>query len=228
MTIPYTFVALLDVLGYKNKIDADRSAGSEDFKQKLESSLSVLLGINETEVSYQAISDTLIISIHPNGEFSELLRILKRVHLGFLSNGLLLRGGIAFAPHFRSGTITYSHALPIAYQLEQRQAVYPRVVIDRNIIEMFAEGGKLTAERACVSAEELICEQNGVYFVNVAGGCVTDYYDCARSVYEQEKAGLAGKEHELAKHRWLQDYIVSLRPDVLTQYIDPLAVYRPG
>lgn len=33
MAIPYTFVSLLDVLGYKNKINDDRHNGKEDFNR---------------------------------------------------------------------------------------------------------------------------------------------------------------------------------------------------
>lgn len=227
MAVPYTFVALLDVLGYRSKIEADRQHASEDFKTKLEAALAVLSGLNETEISYQAISDTIIIASHPNAPFGDLLRTLKRVHLAFLQQGLLLRGGVAFAPHFKSGMITYSHALPVAYQLEQKQAVYPRVVIDSNIMEMFSEGGKLSAEAPNVREEKLICVENGVYFLNVAHGSADEYYDLAKSIYAEEEAALHGHEHELAKHRWLQNYIASVSPHARAPYIKPLEVFLP-
>lgn len=225
MAIPYTYVSLLDVLGYRNKIDADRQAGSEDFKTKLESSLSVLSGINETEIGYQAISDTIIIASSQYASFCDLLDILKRVHLSFLENGLFLRGGVAFAPHFRSGPITYSHALPIAYQIEQKQAIYPRIVIDKNIVEMFSPGGKLESELGRVKSEKLICKENGIFFLNVAGGQEEKYYNLSRAIYEAEASALDGHEHELAKHRWLQEYICHLSERPLEKYIAPVTVF---
>lgn len=227
MTVPYTFVALLDVLGYRNKIEADRQQASETFKTKLEAALAVLSGLNETEVSYQAISDTIIIANHPSAPFGDLLRTLKRVHLAFLQQGLFLRGGVAFAPHFKSGPITYSHALPVAYQLEQKQAVYPRVVIDSNIIQMFSEGGKLSEESDNVREEQLICVENGVYFLNVAHGSSDEYYELAKAIYADEESSLHGQEHELAKHRWLQNYIVRVSPVAREAYIKPLEVFLP-
>lgn len=227
MTVPYTFVALLDVLGYRSKIEADRQRASEDFKTKLEAALQVLSGLNETEISYQAISDTIIIASHPNAPFAHLLKTLKRVHLAFLQQGLFLRGGVAFAPHFKSGPITYSHALPVAYQLEQKQAVYPRIVIDSNIIQMFAEGEKLSAEASDVRDEKLICVENGVYFVNVAEGFAGEYYELARSIYREEEQSLHGHEHELAKHRWLQNYVAAISPDAREPYIKTLEVFLP-
>ncbi|WP_156810423.1 hypothetical protein [Pseudoxanthomonas sp. GW2] len=227
MTVPYTFVALLDVLGYRSKIDADRQRASEDFKTKLEAALAILTGLNETEISYQAISDTIIIANHPSARFCDLLRTLKRVHLAFLQQGLFLRGGIAFAPHFKSGPITYSHALPVAYQLEQTQAVYPRIVIDSNIIEMFSGDGKLSAEAGDVQSERLICVENGIYFVNVAHESADEYYELARGIYQEEESALHGREHELAKHRWLQNYIAAISGVAREPYIKSLGVFFP-
>ena len=169
MAIPYTFVSLLDVLGYKNKINDDRQNGKENFKQKLEAALSILNGINETEISYQAISDTIIVSTHPSAPFAEFLRTLVRVHRSFLKNGLFIRGGISFAPHFKSGSLTYSHALPIAYEIEQKQAIYPRIVIDKNIIAMMRPGEKLELDMREIQDEQLICRENGIFFLNIVG-----------------------------------------------------------
>lgn len=227
MAIPYTFVALLDVLGYRSKIDADRNNASEGFKTKLEAALTVLSGLNETEISYQAISDTIIIANHPSAPFCELLRTLKRVHLAFLQQGLFLRGGVAFAPHFKSGPITYSHALPIAYQLEQKQAIYPRVVIDTNIIQMISPDEKLSEEIETIRDERLICVENGVYFLNVAEGVSDEYYDLAKAIYNEEESSLHGHEHELAKHRWLEGYISTISPEVRERYIQPLEIFSP-
>lgn len=227
MAIPYTFVSLLDVLGYKNKIDADRQNGQEDFKKRLESALSVLSGINETEISYQAISDTIIVSAHPSTSFSAFLNTLALVHRAFLRNGLFIRGGIAFAPHFKSGALTYSHALPVAYEIEQKQAIYPRIVIDKNIIAMISLGEKLESEIPLIKASKLICRENGIYFLNIAGESAEECYELAKSIYELDRGFLDGNEHELAKHRWLQNFILSTSPSKLEPYMGGVEVFCP-
>lgn len=228
MAIPYTFVSLLDVLGYKNKINDDRQNGKEDFKNKLESALSVLIGINETEISYQAISDTIIVSTHPSASFSEFLRTLARVHRSFLRNGLFIRGGISFAPHFKSGSLTYSHALPIAYEIEQKQAIYPRIVIDKNIIAMMKPGEKLESDMAEIKNERLICTENGIFFLNIVGDSSEECYSLAKVIYESEKAYLDGNEHELAKHRWLQNLIISLSSEKPDPYMGGINIFDPA
>lgn len=228
MAIPYTFVSLLDVLGYKNKINEDRQNGKEDFKLKLESSLSVLSGINETEISYQAISDTIIVTAHPSTPFSEFLMVLSRVHRSFLENGLFIRGGISFAQHFKSGLLTYSHALPVAYEIEQKQAIYPRIVIDSNVIAMISAGGKLESDAMHIRENNLVCRQDGIYFLNSVGDAAEYCYQLAKAIYESEAKFLEGNEHELAKHRWLQNFILTMSKTPLEPYMSGIEIFEPA
>lgn len=210
MAKTYSLVALLDVLGYRNHLKSDRSTGSEMFKLKLESALTVLASINETELSYQAISDTIIIAANQSTPIADFLLTVAAVQRAFLKSGLLIRGGIAYEQHFKSGNVTYSHALAVAYELEQKQAIYPRVVIDKGVIEMLVTGNRYSAKDvARLQDESIICVQNGIYFVNFIAKHIDDCYAMAKSIYESEIPQLMGREVELAKHRWLQDYLIS-------------------
>ena len=130
-SIPYVYVALLDVLAYRGRLQADRDSGTLSFKDDLQRAMTVLGDINEADFQYQAISDTIIITCPRREGFTDLLGLLKGVFVSFLKEGLLLRGGVAYSQHFKSSHVTYSHAIALAYELESRQAVYPRIVIDR-------------------------------------------------------------------------------------------------
>ena len=220
MAKTYSLVALLDVLAYKNHISTDRANGTESFKAKLETSLSVLTSINETELSYQAISDTIIIAANPSAVLSDFLATIAGVQRAFLKNGLLIRGGIAFEQHFKSGNLTYSHALAIAHDIEQKQAVYPRVVIDRSVIEMLLTGSKFpNDDLEKIAQQRLICIQNGIHFVNILGIDMEQSHKMAQQIFESERIQLEGREHDLAKHRWLQDYIVAASAGRLSAYM---------
>ncbi|CAB3879163.1 MULTISPECIES: hypothetical protein [Achromobacter] len=220
MAKTYSLVALLDVLAYRNHLKIDRSLGNETFKEKLVAALAVLSSLNETEITYQAISDTIIIAANSSTEISTFLSTIAKVQRSFLQSGLLIRGGVAFEQHFKSGHITYSHALAVAYELEQKQAIYPRVVIDRSVIEMLRTGAKFSPDDIqCLQNDKSICVQNEVYFVNFVTGYVDWCYERAKAIYESERTSLDGNEHELAKHRWLQDYILSFSNSALANYM---------
>lgn len=222
----YSLVALLDVLAYRNHIKADRISGREVFKGKLEAALGVLTSINETELSYQAISDTIIIAANPSAALSDFLGTIGAVQRAFLQSGLLIRGGMAFEQHFKSGNLTYSHALAVAYELEQKQAIYPRVVVDESVIEMLRSGSKFTPEDATrIQDQRLLCVQNGIHFVNFVADQVAQCYELAKQIFEGEQHELHGREAELAKHRWLQDYIVAASQGGCPPYMGGIATF---
>ncbi len=222
----YSLVALLDVVGYRNHLKSDRSTGSETFKLKLESALAVLASINETELSYQAISDTVIIAANQSTSISDFLSTIAAVQRAFLRSGLLIRGGIAYEQHFKSGNLTYSHALAVAYELEQKQAIYPRAVIDKGVIDMLATGNKYSEDDILrLQNDSMICVQNGIYFVNFVAGHTDECFMTAKAIYEAESQDLEGKEIELAKHRWLQDYIIGESCGKHLPYMDGISVF---
>lgn len=227
MAKTYSLVALLDVLAYRNHLKADRSSGSETFKLKLEAALSVLSSINETELAYQAISDTIIIAANTSTAIADFLSTIAEVQRAFLRSGLLIRGGIAFEQHFKSGSLTYSHALAVAYELEQRQAIYPRVVVDRGVVEMLRTGSRFAHDDIQrVQDEGLICVQNGVHFVNFVRGNVPQCHRLAKAIFEAENADLEGREPELAKHRWLQDYIIAFAEGSVARYMGSIELLK--
>lgn len=206
----HSFVALLDVIGYKNKIKQDLNNEQEDFKNKLIKSIGNFSNINQAQFQCQAISDTIIISAHGFNYIIDFFKILSGIHCDFLANGLFVRGGIAYSKHHQSGILTYSHALSAAHDLEQSQAIYPRIVIDKNIIEMIRQSDKLNLAKSEIKEMNLICEENGVYFLNTAFNSKDAVYENAKALYNSDKNYLRERESEFAKHRWFQNFILSL------------------
>ena len=204
--VPYVLAAILDVLGYGARLEADRRSGRLDFKDALQKAMQVLSDVNEAEFAYTAISDTIIITRTDDGDLPGLLNLLKKVQLAFLREGMLIRGGLAYERHFKSSNITYSHALALAHQVESSLAIYPRIVIDTNLVGTQKTKGFWPA----VTKSQLVCECNGIYFVNVLDAVNwQQVYAWVRAIYEKEKASLAGREKEFSKHAWLQNYLLS-------------------
>lgn len=203
--VTYVLAALLDVIGYRNRLERDRESGRLDFKDALQRAMNVLSDVNEADYAYQAISDTIIITSVNVTDLAGLLSVLKNVQLSFLREGLLVRGGVAYERHFKSNTITYSHALALAYQIQIDVAVYPRVVVDHNVIEMQRANTDAWLQ---LSSSALVCVWNGVYFLNILDQKNwPDVYNWAKSVYEAEEKTLVGKEKEFMKHAWLEHYL---------------------
>jgi hypothetical protein len=213
----YSYVCLLDVLGYRNSLAKDRRNGNMQFKDQLIRSLSTLSRVNETIFGYQAISDTIILTCHDINHFKEYLKLVKRLYIGFLSQKLLVRGGISYNQHFKSSTVTYSFALSSAYELEHEKAIYPRIVIDNNIIGMLSDNGTID------SWDNLVILENGTHYLNIlSSDNIHKVYGLVKEIYMEAKDSLLYEESIYLKYKWLHDRIIEsdLNKD-LDPFIDP-------
>jgi hypothetical protein len=179
----YSYVALLDVLGYRSHVKKDRDHGRLDFKDKLTEALGVLRNINEDEVRSVTISDTVILSTSNPVGLRELMSACSLLFVSFMRHGLLLRGGIAYSQHFHSGNVTYSHALTLAHGLESENAIWPRILIASGALDASLANG------ADLRGDGLIISWNGVNILNILHGVEwTDIYRCVSEIYENEKS----------------------------------------
>jgi hypothetical protein len=205
-TLAYVYAAILDVLGYRQRLAEDRETDTLAFKDALHNALQELTTINEANYNYQAISDTVIITCSNRDDLVSFLQVLKKIMLAFLKEGLFIRGGLAYSKHFKSSNITYSYAIALAHELEGKIAVYPRIVIDKNIIMMF-EG---TDDLNKIKISKLVCVQNGVYFLNILDDeNWAAVYGWAKDLYHHDERELSEREHEFSKHTWFENYLFS-------------------
>jgi hypothetical protein len=204
--LPYVYVAILDILGYRYHLQEDKRLGVLEFKDALQNSLQVLSRFNEADLNYQAISDTIIIICPNQDKFIDFLNAIKTTFLSFLCEGLFLRGGIAYSQHFKSTHITYSHSIARAHQLENSDAIYPRVIIDYNIIDMF----KASEELSKLIESNYICVHNGMYFLNILDASNwKNVFQWSRQLYLKDIPQIRRKEHEFIKHAWFENYLFS-------------------
>jgi len=204
--LTYAYAAVVDVLGYCQRLKEDRENGSLAFKNELQRALLALADINEAVYSYQAISDTIILTCSNREGLVDFLQVLKEIKLAFLREGMFIRGGIAYSQHFKSNYVTYSHAVARAHEIESKIAHYPRIVIDHNIVHMFEASGDLSE----LVKSDLVCVLNGAYFLNILDqNNWKDVYNWSRSLYEHDRNVLLRNEVEFAKHVWFENYVFS-------------------
>jgi hypothetical protein len=202
----YLYAAILDVLGYKQLLDKDMKTAQLDFQNKLTEALKAFQSVNEAIFRVQAISDTIILTCNQGTEFPEFLDLLRTVFIAFLEQGIFVRGGVAYSRHFQSGHLTYSHAVTRAHELESKVAIYPRIVIDDNIIEMHASNDAYPDLRA----KELVCAENGVYFLDIlTSSNWSKVYTCAKNVYESGIEYLNNDESAFSKHIRFERYLLA-------------------
>lgn len=202
MKTPYAYLALLDVLGYSDGLNRD----DETFGNKIYDAFNeVFRYLDMAEYNFEFFSDSIIISCSHQENFIGLLKIIKGTTMSFLKKGFFLRGGIAYDKHIKRGAFTYSHALLRAQYL-QPKALFPRIIIDNNIIEMFNSANEFPE----LINSKLICYNNGIYFLNILDKeNWSDAYEYASRIFLDNRDYILGKEHELAKHVWFEEYLFS-------------------
>lgn len=193
------------MLGYKVHLERDRNSGNLHFQEKLGSTLKIFDTVDEKVFRVQAISDTIIITCATHDDFPQFLSILQKVFFAFLSQGLFIRGGIAYSRHFQRNHMTYSHAIARAYELESKKAVYPRIVIDENIIQMYEGGSNLPK----LKDMKLICVQNRTFFLNVLSEeNWPDVYRLCSTLYSEDRTIIEEDEGVFAKHFWFENFLL--------------------
>ncbi len=148
-------VAFIDILGFKNLVE-------NHFNGKDKNSLSALKkGLKKAEklalinskkywksfkvnISFKQFSDCVSISMqieHNKGAttlamYGAFFNVVKVYQLHLLLDNILVRGGISVGGHFENSNTIFSKALINAYQLESKNAIYPRILLDKNILNL--------------------------------------------------------------------------------------------
>lgn len=195
----YSYMAFIDILGYKNYLEIDMLGGTKYFKEKMIAAFRVFDDVNQAKFSHKAISDSIFITCSDLSAGPELLNVLRRVFSAFLEQGLLIRGGVSYGEHFQNQTITYSPVLTKAYILESKVADYPRIMIDNNIADIFNELAK---------KNEILKSGKNWYLNVVTQDNYQLLWNSAKRTYESNLETIMSNDRVRIKHRWLQDYLI--------------------
>lgn len=219
----FAYIALIDVLAYRSRLEKDQKNGTHEFKDDLTQALSSCHDINTEVYGMQAISDTIIMSCTDHNKFKDFLITLTKIYLAFLRRKIFIRGGVSYGKHFRNNNVTYSHALAAAYELESMKAIYPRIMIDKNIIDMYSgNSGSLPPNNI---KGNIVAKYNNSYFLNIlACNDWDEVYSLSKTMYEDNKDYLLGNESAFSKHKWFENYLFSLKPqhNANQRYIDEI------
>jgi hypothetical protein len=137
-------IAYLDILGFSDLVE---NANTRKAKKNIEDMLNLVQGISEQfnkkrikncyiNLKVLAISDTIIISTPYKDKNIRFLfaAVSALAYQLVFFNKLLLRGGVAKGELKHQGNLIYGKAYLRACKLE-KEAIYPRIIVDKNLIE---------------------------------------------------------------------------------------------
>jgi hypothetical protein len=141
-------VAFLDILGFRSMVGKFKSDPA--LQTQLHGALTEIktykgfAGAPDTaqkEVEASVFSDSIVISAAADQLFPVIWTCVG-LQARLLAFGVLTRGGISLGLTFHKDDVLYGEGLIKAHDLESKTAIYPRVVIDPELIAPLAPGYK--------------------------------------------------------------------------------------
>ena len=139
ITWEYSVVAFIDVLGFSSFVEADSKSLAPTHLQRLYDALQqVKNAAPSNNLEVRAFSDSIVISTDLSSScVAELFETVVNLQRIFIDRHVLVRGAIAFGKHFADSELIYSDALIKAYTEERDQARFPRILINKNLLDWF-------------------------------------------------------------------------------------------
>ena len=211
------YCAFLDIIGYKDKSDKYFKGEFNllgRFKRALSDSLSVVqissILIDISLLNVKFFSDSIVLSLPRRSNGNDTLfglintcKILS-AHLSF--EGLFIRGGLSVGLHEEVIDSEYgfeflaSAALEKAYKIESKQAIYPRIVVDEEVLKYVS-----------VDTKRLLAIDSDKIIIHFAPQLINEHGDNQDIVLAEMihiKSIMLENDNQgvLDKYQWLLDY----------------------
>lgn len=208
-------VAFIDILGSTAAIKSDAEKSLEMMHDAYTESMDLfdyLFEDKSVRPSVKIFSDNIIVAMPRMGEsghgaFCAVVMMSAIIQVQFLKRGLLTRGGIASGNFFADEVMVWGMALVKAYDLESNVAIYPRVVVDPELIKELG----LTKENCEFRSKEwIVQDEDSLFVVDYINKYLEnrDFFAIRMlDVIEQKIVQHSGNIKICQKWLWLMNYI---------------------
>lgn len=169
----------IDILGFKRHIRDSITVNGDDNIEKIKSIKSVLglskkitndHGLSESKV-ITYFSDSIVISYNYNEQGQLFYTLLDLLYVAFeLANkGYLTRGGVSIGKLIHTSKYIFGPALVDAYEIESKKAIFPRIIVSEEVIEI---GSKYAKDMHSESDEKeyildlLTKDKDGLHYID--------------------------------------------------------------
>jgi hypothetical protein len=158
-------VLFMDILGFRDLIRRER-------QDVVAEALAAIAVQYKENIQISAFSDNVAVSMIVAGgcELLQIIQVSSYLSWLLLHKGVLSRGGIAIGKLHHDNGIIFGPALNDAYELESQVAVYPRIILQHEVITKFLQ---IHGDNKCVCEnsirQQLRLDFDGWYFVHIMG-----------------------------------------------------------
>ncbi|WP_461789689.1 hypothetical protein [Pedobacter sp.] len=223
-------VAFLDVLGFREKLNVfQKEAEQNQLAEENESYVSqqandfintfkkAIARLDDKKFRYYLFSDNICItSINEttSSDLQDLFLAVTELYFQFARQGYFLRGGIDYGLFIDEDEIAVGNPLAVAYLLESKKAIYPRIILSDNLVKEFQtinQQGEKNYEY--LYADVLIKDSCEIRFLNIFLHVFQsdyredreDFFIKYSEVLKQNLAENIKNEAIYTKYKWLAD-----------------------
>lgn len=220
-------VAFIDVLGFKNIIYSDTTEPINAYYSFLLSNFSK--SIQKEDFDYLLISDSIVVYTDDGIEnLSKIIKLVNKLQAGLLGKGIIVRGAISHGDLYvdKTHNIIVGKGLINSYSLELK-AKYPRVIIDRSIVEKYYDGFNDIQDKNHINGlPHVLVQPPSPYLVDypylnygrlLATSMSNKPFEFAISLFKDNYY----KNEQVEKFEWLRAHIIMSLNDQIT-YLESL------
>lgn len=145
-------IAFLDILGITHLIESHRDGNEHEAIEKFEKIRTIVTDstnvVRKTDaINYVQLSDSFVFVCTPD-VVDKLIELLSKVQMRIIVEcQLLLRGAITIgdAIEAEEGKYIIGPAFIQAYRLQENDAVYPRIIVDKSVVKVVTKPGSKIA-----------------------------------------------------------------------------------
>ncbi len=228
LTYETRICAFVDILGFGRTVKGSVNEAGEPIAQEINRIASFLKalvhytrpigpGDLRSDRMVTQFSDSLVISYPCTAESEVFFSLLDLLHccLAGVRSNLLLRGGVAVGPMLHTDDIVFGPALVSAYEMESKQAFFPRIIVHKDVISAaaLAHAQHHTPEMEVAEIAEIVMQDtDGCFYIDYLGAAQSEFDDPDAGIVEHMadiarmiRAGLKDPDpRTVAKYLWLQ------------------------
>lgn len=143
-------VLFLDILGFKKIIQGTVQKNSQSRDEEIKEKTSFIIetinemkevaqpNLNNSSKVVSQFSDSIVISFNADDqkEIPILFHNLQRLIVKLIAREVLCRGAISYGKLYHKSNMIFGPALVDAYETESKAALYPRVILDKSVLEI--------------------------------------------------------------------------------------------
>jgi len=222
------YVGFFDILGWSdavknsmNDIEMQKKLGLASSAMRSHTKMSEwkqqLSGVNwPGDAQIIHFSDSLVVSTSSDySGKSEIISTLSFLSHVLLEHGFLLRGGITKGEIYHKDSLVFGPALNRAYELESKNAIFPRVILDFDLTTEFGQGDRI------IGKDGTEIGQDKTWRLSNDGFRFFDFLQPMGGSYNFSKNTNLLHSHLMRMHSFINKYLVVYqeKPLILPKYI---------